>query len=181
MFGYGLWTVAQGLQCTIDEHSSLGKIIGFLLITAFASGFTFQTYVPDHLTWQCTDRRAPQRAARRTSGSPAARHGGRDGRDGLRADARLDDLARDLRVAREQHAAGRGRAARAVRGAGRRARRRPDGRERPRPPRARRGAARGRPRGVRARLQARVLHDGGVYGCCVLGVFVLGGAAPACA
>ncbi|KIP08458.1 hypothetical protein PHLGIDRAFT_377944 [Phlebiopsis gigantea 11061_1 CR5-6] len=43
VFGYGLWTVAQGLQCTIDEHSSLGKIIGFLLITAFASGFTFQT------------------------------------------------------------------------------------------------------------------------------------------
>ncbi|KIP08456.1 hypothetical protein PHLGIDRAFT_34950 [Phlebiopsis gigantea 11061_1 CR5-6] len=43
IFGYGLWTVAQGLQCTIDQHSSTGRIEGYLLLTAFASGFTFQT------------------------------------------------------------------------------------------------------------------------------------------
>lgn len=45
IFGYGVWSIAQGLQCTISEHSSIGRIIGYLVLAAFASGFTFQTYV----------------------------------------------------------------------------------------------------------------------------------------
>ncbi|EPS99206.1 hypothetical protein FOMPIDRAFT_1060977 [Fomitopsis schrenkii] len=41
--GYSLWTVAQGLQCTIRENSSEGKIIGYLFMAGLASGMTFQT------------------------------------------------------------------------------------------------------------------------------------------
>ncbi|EKM58038.1 uncharacterized protein PHACADRAFT_252002 [Phanerochaete carnosa HHB-10118-sp] len=43
IFGYGLWCIAQGLQSTINEHSSVGKIVGTLLMAGVASGFTFQT------------------------------------------------------------------------------------------------------------------------------------------
>ena len=41
--GYSLWTVAQGLQCTIHQSSSEGKIIGSLFMAGIASGMTFQT------------------------------------------------------------------------------------------------------------------------------------------
>ncbi|KAH9921048.1 major facilitator superfamily domain-containing protein [Fomitopsis serialis] len=41
--GYSLWTVAQGLQCTIRQNSSEGKIIGSLLMAGIAAGMTFQT------------------------------------------------------------------------------------------------------------------------------------------
>ncbi|TFY51788.1 hypothetical protein EVJ58_g10381 [Rhodofomes roseus] len=41
--GYSLWTVAQGLQCTIHQHSSEAKIIGSLLMAGIAAGMTFQT------------------------------------------------------------------------------------------------------------------------------------------
>ncbi|GJE94802.1 MFS general substrate transporter [Phanerochaete sordida] len=43
IFGYGVWCIAQGLQSTIDEHSSIGKVVGTLLMAGIASGFTFQT------------------------------------------------------------------------------------------------------------------------------------------
>jgi len=43
--GYAVWSAAQGLQSTINVHSSNGKIIGSLLMAGIASGFTFQTCV----------------------------------------------------------------------------------------------------------------------------------------
>ncbi|KIP12091.1 hypothetical protein PHLGIDRAFT_62405 [Phlebiopsis gigantea 11061_1 CR5-6] len=43
IFGYGVWSIAQGLLCTVDEHTSTARIIGFLLLGGCASGFTFQT------------------------------------------------------------------------------------------------------------------------------------------
>ena len=43
--GFGIWSVAQGLESTIDEYSSVGKICGLLLMGGVASGFTFQTCV----------------------------------------------------------------------------------------------------------------------------------------
>ncbi|KAI0701349.1 MFS general substrate transporter [Cytidiella melzeri] len=43
VIGYGLWSIAQGLQSTIDEQSSTGKIVGLLLMAGLASGLTFQT------------------------------------------------------------------------------------------------------------------------------------------
>ena len=43
--GFGTWSVAQGLESTIDEYSSVGKICGLLLMGGVASGFTFQTCV----------------------------------------------------------------------------------------------------------------------------------------
>ncbi|KAJ3552656.1 hypothetical protein NM688_g4034 [Phlebia brevispora] len=43
IIGFGIWSVAQGLQSTIDETSSVGKICGLLLMGGVASGFTFQT------------------------------------------------------------------------------------------------------------------------------------------
>ena len=43
IFGYGSWTIAQGLQSTIDATSSTGKIVGTLMMAGISSGFTFQT------------------------------------------------------------------------------------------------------------------------------------------
>lgn len=43
--GFGVWSAAQGLQSTIDTHSTTGKIVGSLLMAGIASGFTFQTCV----------------------------------------------------------------------------------------------------------------------------------------
>ncbi|TFK49175.1 MFS general substrate transporter [Heliocybe sulcata] len=43
LIGYVLWSIAQGLQSTINENSSTGKIAGTLLMGGLASGFTFQT------------------------------------------------------------------------------------------------------------------------------------------
>ncbi|KZT66693.1 hypothetical protein DAEQUDRAFT_443061 [Daedalea quercina L-15889] len=41
--GYSLWTVAQGLQCTIHQTSSGKKIIGSLFMAGVAAGMRFQT------------------------------------------------------------------------------------------------------------------------------------------
>jgi hypothetical protein len=43
--GYMSWTIAQGLQTTIDRHSSTGKIAGIMLMSGVSAGFTFQTFV----------------------------------------------------------------------------------------------------------------------------------------
>ncbi|EIN07711.1 MFS general substrate transporter [Punctularia strigosozonata HHB-11173 SS5] len=43
IIGYALWSVAQGLQSTITQDSSDGKIVGYLLLGGIASGGTFQT------------------------------------------------------------------------------------------------------------------------------------------
>lgn len=45
MFGYALWTIAQGLLSTIVDSTSYGKLVGFLLLAGFGSAFTFQTFV----------------------------------------------------------------------------------------------------------------------------------------
>jgi hypothetical protein len=42
--GYALWSVAEGIQSTLDEHASIGKVAGIMLFTGFASAGTFQTY-----------------------------------------------------------------------------------------------------------------------------------------
>lgn len=41
--GFAIWTVAQGLQTTIDQETSNKKIIGFLVMAAVGAGQTFQT------------------------------------------------------------------------------------------------------------------------------------------
>ena len=51
--GFGVWTIAQGLQSTIDKYTPVGKICGLLLMGGVASGFTFQTYVTAHPDRMC--------------------------------------------------------------------------------------------------------------------------------
>ncbi|KDQ59098.1 hypothetical protein JAAARDRAFT_652302 [Jaapia argillacea MUCL 33604] len=41
--GYALWTVAQGLMTTIDEHTSNSSIAGFVALAGLSAGMTFQT------------------------------------------------------------------------------------------------------------------------------------------
>ncbi|KAI0087353.1 MFS general substrate transporter [Irpex rosettiformis] len=43
ILGFALWSVAQGLDTTINEHTPTARIIGFLLLAGCASGFTFQS------------------------------------------------------------------------------------------------------------------------------------------
>ncbi|KZT23709.1 MFS general substrate transporter [Neolentinus lepideus HHB14362 ss-1] len=43
IIGYVLWSIAQGLQSTIDQYSSTGRIVGTLLMGGLSAGFTFQT------------------------------------------------------------------------------------------------------------------------------------------
>ncbi|TFK50126.1 MFS general substrate transporter [Heliocybe sulcata] len=43
ILGYTLWTVGQGLQTMINQHSSTAMIVGPLLLSGCASGLTFQT------------------------------------------------------------------------------------------------------------------------------------------
>jgi hypothetical protein len=41
--GFAIWTVAQGLQTTINQETSNKRIIGFLIMAAVGAGQTFQT------------------------------------------------------------------------------------------------------------------------------------------
>jgi hypothetical protein len=47
---YALWSVAEGIQTTLDKQSSVAKVAGIMLFTGFACAGTFQTYVcpPTH-------------------------------------------------------------------------------------------------------------------------------------
>lgn len=42
LFGWLLWAVGLGLFSTLDEHSGLGKQIGYALLTGFGVGQTLQ-------------------------------------------------------------------------------------------------------------------------------------------
>ncbi|KAH7102879.1 MFS general substrate transporter [Auriculariales sp. MPI-PUGE-AT-0066] len=44
IFGHACWCIGQGLQSTMDLHTSTGKIVGVLLMSGISAGFTFQTY-----------------------------------------------------------------------------------------------------------------------------------------
>ncbi|KAH7097412.1 MFS general substrate transporter [Auriculariales sp. MPI-PUGE-AT-0066] len=43
IFGHACWCIGQGLQSTMDLHTSTGKIVGVLLMSGISAGFTFQT------------------------------------------------------------------------------------------------------------------------------------------
>ncbi|ORY25555.1 major facilitator superfamily domain-containing protein [Naematelia encephala] len=43
MIGYLLWAIGSGLLATIDENTSLGKLVGFQILTGIGAGQTFQT------------------------------------------------------------------------------------------------------------------------------------------
>ncbi|KAH8831764.1 MFS general substrate transporter [Flagelloscypha sp. PMI_526] len=43
VFGYFVWTIAQGVATTFDEHTSNAKIAGILALMGFASAGTWQT------------------------------------------------------------------------------------------------------------------------------------------
>ncbi|KAL7418197.1 major facilitator superfamily domain-containing protein [Mrakia frigida] len=41
--GFAAWTVGLGLLCSLDEHSSLGQIVGYQVLAGVGAGSTFQT------------------------------------------------------------------------------------------------------------------------------------------
>jgi hypothetical protein len=45
LLGWTIWAVGLGLFSTLDENSSLGKQVGYALLTGFGVGNTLQPYV----------------------------------------------------------------------------------------------------------------------------------------
>lgn len=41
--GYAIWTIGLGLLSTLDQHTSTGKLVGYLILNGIGQGQTLQT------------------------------------------------------------------------------------------------------------------------------------------
>lgn len=53
LFGWACWAVGLGLMSTLDEHTGLGKQIGYSILIGVGVGFTLQPYgdMKSRCTW----------------------------------------------------------------------------------------------------------------------------------